>query len=324
MDLAAIGHEVALLARVGEERHRRLGVDEDEVTQARELHHRQLGDVGKPFDRRQPGAAFDPGGEHLGEERRAGERGDLRRREQPRFAERSTAEQDRRAAAAPQGADDCLDRLCRWSRRDRAWHRPSRLATLAPRHVRGENERRHLAGRPERRGNGLGRISGHGLWTRRGPHPRRDVPGNGLNIGLQLRVVLRVVGRVVADDVDDRHLRPPGVVEVGQPIAETGPEVQQGGRGPIGHPRITVRRPGGHPLEQRQHAAHLRDRVERSHEMHLRGPGIREARGDAGVDECADECLGAVGHVRSVGGCFRRGSEPTRQAPGGRRFRCRR
>ena len=61
---------------------------------------------------------------------------------------------------------------------------------------------------------------------------------------------------MVADDVDDRAVGPPGVVEVGQPVAEPGPEVEQRGRRPTGHPGVPVGGAGGHPLEQGQDAAH--------------------------------------------------------------------
>ena len=47
VDLAALGHQVAGLARVGEERHRRLGVDQHQVPQAVELHRGELGQVGE-------------------------------------------------------------------------------------------------------------------------------------------------------------------------------------------------------------------------------------------------------------------------------------
>ena len=51
-----------------------------------------------------------------------------------------------------------------------------------------------------------------------------------LDVGLERRVVLLVVGGVVADDVDDRRAARAGVVQVGEPVAEPGPEVQQRGR----------------------------------------------------------------------------------------------
>ena len=42
------------------------------------------------------------------------------------------------------------------------------------------------------------------------------------------RVVLPVIGRVVADDVDHARGRLVGVVDIGEPVGEAGPEMQQG------------------------------------------------------------------------------------------------
>ena len=66
---------LALLG-VGEERHRRLGVDEDQVAEAVELHGGELGQVGEPVDRHAAGAALEAGRERLGEELGAGGVGD--------------------------------------------------------------------------------------------------------------------------------------------------------------------------------------------------------------------------------------------------------
>ena len=99
---------------------------------------------------------------------------------------------------------------------------------------------------------------------------------------------------MVADDVDDGRLRLARVVQVGEPVAETGPEVQQRGRGPIGHAPVAVGRAGRDAFEEREHAAHLGHGVERGHEVHLRGAGIHEAGVDAARDQRADERLGAV------------------------------
>ena len=49
VNLAAVRHQVARLARVGEERDRRFRVDEHEVPEAPELHSRELGEVGDPL-----------------------------------------------------------------------------------------------------------------------------------------------------------------------------------------------------------------------------------------------------------------------------------
>ena len=91
-----------------------------------------------------------------------------------------------------------------------------------------------------------------------------------LDVRLKLGVVLRVVRRVIADDVDQRHLRPPGVVEICESVAQPWPQVQQRGCRPPRHPRVAVGGARRHSLEQGEHGPHLGDRVERGHEVHLR------------------------------------------------------
>ena len=82
--------------------------------------------------------------------------------------------------------------------------------------------------------------------------------------------------------------------------------------GLVGHAGVAVGGAGGDALEQGQHAAHLGHVVEGGDEVHLRGAGVREADVDAGVDERADEGLGAV-HATTSGSQI----APGVQDPGG-------
>jgi len=65
--------------------------------------------------------------------------------------------------------------------------------------------------------------------------------------------------------------------------------VQEHHGGAAGHAGVAVGGAGGHALEQREHAAHLGDLVERADEVHLGGAGVGEADGDPRVDEGLDE-----------------------------------
>ena len=76
MNLAALGHQVAGLAGIGEERDGRLGVDEHEVAQAVELDGGELGQVGEPVDRLSTSSPLEPGRERLAEQLGAGSAGD--------------------------------------------------------------------------------------------------------------------------------------------------------------------------------------------------------------------------------------------------------
>ena len=138
------------------------------------------------------------------------------------------------------------------------------------------------------------RVGADVLAVRRRAQPARDVAGEGVDVGVERRVVLVVVGGVVADDVDDRYVGAAGVVQVGDAVAEPGTEVQQRRRRPVGHAGVAVGGAGDDALEQPEHGPHLGDVVERGDEVHLRGARVREADVDARVDERADQGLGAV------------------------------
>ena len=99
---------------------------------------------------------------------------------------------------------------------------------------------------------GVGRVRPHVVGPGRHPIPARDGAGDRSDVRLERGVKARVVRGVVAHDVDHRCPGPPGVVQVGQPVAQSGAEVQQGrGRSP-GHPGVAVGGTGRHSLEERQ------------------------------------------------------------------------
>ena len=299
VDLAPVGHEVALLARVGEERHGRLGVDQHQVLEparaAPRRARRTTRSARRPAAPRRAACAW-------GRSRRA-----AWRRSRPRSARRR-AGRARAARGRRAGSRSCRRCAAPGDRLHRGGEVAVVAAPAAPTAAR--------ASAPSVHDTSAGRISvatcpGGPLAAAiastasrakigsacRGPHPARDVARDGLDVGLQRRVVLDMVGRVVADDVDDRHLGAARVVQVRQPVAQARPEVQQRRRGPIRHPRVAVGGAGGDALEQAEHRTHLRHGVERGDEMHLRRAGVGEARRDAAVDERADQCLGAVGHA---------------------------
>jgi hypothetical protein len=161
----------------------------------------------------------------------------------------------------------------------------------------------------------LGHVGAQGGGLLRGAHPAGDIARRGGDVGLQRRVQRRVVGGVLAHDVDQRHPRLAGVVQVGQAVAQAAAQVQQGGGGPVGHAGVAVGRAGGHALEQGQHGAHRRRGVQRGDEVHLRGAGVGEAGVDAGVEQRAQHGGRALGHG-DVSWC----SGPDDRAAAGRRL----
>ena len=147
-------------------------------------------------------------------------------------------------------------------------------------------------------------------------HPETG-PGDGRDVRLEGRVVTGVVGGVVAHDVDERRAGPPCIVQVGQPVAEARPEMQQGRRRPAGDPPVAVGGTGDDALEEAEDAAHGRHVVQRGHEVHLGGPRVGEADVNAGIDERRKECSGAV-HERAPARA-RRAAGPARGCLRGRR-----
>ena len=185
----------------------------------------------------------------------------------------------RRAAGSPSACRCAAPRPPRRPRRrDRRRRRaPAAIggrAGVEPGDVGRHDQRGDLAGRLA---GGLHRAGAVGCdrpGARRGVHPPRHRSGEPDDVRRQRRVVLRVVGGVVADDVHDRRRRPAGVVQVGEPVGEPGPEVQQRRRRSLGHACVAVGHPGDDALEQPEHRPHPVDPVDRGDEVHLRRPGL--------------------------------------------------
>ena len=174
-------------------------------------------------------------------------------------------------------------------RRRTTTRRPGRISVaISPGWVRRRDDR-------------LGGVGAELGGRRRPADPARHVGGERLDVALERRVVLLVVGGVVADDVHDRRVRAPGVVQVGEAVAEAGAEVQQRRRRAVRHARVAVGRAGDDALEQAEHRPHPRLAVERGDEVHLGRAGVGEAHVDVVVDERAQQGLGAVhGHAVTV------------------------
>src|SRR5580698_8603027 len=86
-----------------------------------------------------------------------------------------------------------------------------------------------------------------------------------------------MTSRMLANHVDDRHLRPTGVVQVRQTVGETGTEMKESASWLFCHARIAVRGTRHHAFEKTKHAAHFRDSVQCCHDVDFRSAGVREA-----------------------------------------------
>jgi hypothetical protein len=82
---------------------------------------------------------------------------------------------------------------------------------------------------------------------------------------------------MLANDVDDWCLRAACIVEISEPISESGSEMEQGACGLSGHAGITIRGAGDHPFKKAENAAHSRHAVKRGDKVHFGCSWIREA-----------------------------------------------
>jgi hypothetical protein len=99
---------------------------------------------------------------------------------------------------------------------------------------------------------------------------------------------------MVADHIDDGREGAARIVQVGDPVAVTGAQMQQGAGGLAGHAAVAVGGPGGHAFELAEDRAHGRDAVQRRHELHLAGARVRETGGHVVGDQGREQGVGAV------------------------------
>ena len=78
---------------------------------------------------------------------------------------------------------------------------------------------------------------------------------------------MEMVRRVLADHVDDRYLRPAGVVQIRKAVAESGTEMQQRACRFLRHASISVGCASDHAFEQAQHAPHFWNPVKRGNNV---------------------------------------------------------
>ena len=86
---------------------------------------------------------------------------------------------------------------------------------------------------------------------------------------------------------------PPGVVQVGQAVGQTGTQVQQHRGGLAGDPGVPVGGAGGDAFEQASTPRIGGHRVQRADEVHLRRARVHEAHVDTRAGQAGDEGLGA-------------------------------
>src|SRR4029077_706002 len=129
-------------------------------------------------------------------------------------------------------------------------------------------------------------------------HPSGDRPGEPHNVGRKWCVILHMMGRVITDYIDDRRRRAARVVEIGEPVCQSWPQVQQR-RGWLLRPAaVAIGHPGHRAFKKAEHGPHALDPVEGRYKMHFRRAGIAETHLNARSDKRTQKAFRAV-HVSS-------------------------
>src|SRR5438552_17748448 len=90
---------------------------------------------------------------------------------------------------------------------------------------------------------------------------------------------------MLANDIDDARCGLLGIVQIGDAVAETRAEMQQGAGRRALHSVVAVGSAGHDTFEQSKNTAHAVDPVERRDKMHFRRSGI----GETDIDTAADQ-----------------------------------
>ena len=80
-------------------------------------------------------------------------------------------------------------------------------------------------------------------------------------------------------------------MKTGETVGGPWPQMQQGGRGFVEHPRVAVRSPGDDTFEKTEHATDVGLSIQGCDEVHLRGARVGEADLDSVVTQCLQQAL---------------------------------
>ena len=128
-------------------------------------------------------------------------------------------------------------------------------------------------------------------------HMRGHRSGERFDVGGEWRIESKVPRCMVTDDVDDRRVRAPGVMQIRQPIGQAGTQVQQRQGRCARHTRITVGCACTHAFEKPKNRADAGHLVQRPHQGQLGRPGVGEADANA-------QCVRRIQQrPRAVGRC---------------------
>jgi hypothetical protein len=109
-----------------------------------------------------------------------------------------------------------------------------------------------------------------------------------------------MVSRVLPHQIDNRNLRPAGVVQIRESIAQARAEVKQSACRFLGHAGVAVGSSGDDTFKEAEDATHFRNLVKRGDNVNLRRAGVGEAGSNAACYQRADQTFSAVHRESSL------------------------
>ncbi len=282
-DFASLRRAPARLAGIGEERHRRLRTNQNQLLKAAKEFHDLFGEIGNTLHTHAPGAALQPRGEGIAQQTATAFRRNAPGGMKPRRFQGRAADQDRGFPSRLQRGGDTAHRSI--GHRGGGWHRQRgrRPFRLQPGGIGRQDERCDLARRLQRGAHGPRAIGRNGFGRGGRMHPARHGARKPHDIGSERRIILCMIGGVIADDVDQRCCGAACIVQIGPAIAEARPQMQQRAGRFFRHAAITIGHAGGSAFKQGQHRADTVNAIERRDEVHFRRAGIGETDFDTGA-----------------------------------------
>ena len=282
------------LVRISEKGHRRRGSGKKHGPETRKRLQRLFGEIRQTAECRTAPAALKTGGEGFAHQPASRGRRDPGRCIEGLLAKaRSAQEEDAVLALAQQ--------IGRFARR-RVWDAwrwsdgtgLGRPIGRAPETIRRDNEGRDLTGALAGGSDGFGGIVRHRPGVANGADPGRNRPGQREDVGVQGGVGRYMPGGVLTDHVEHRRARAPRVVKIGDPVCESGAEVEQCHCRAIRHSRVSVSRPRADALKEAEDRPYPHDPIHRHDQRHLGRSGIGETYLHAARHGGADQALRPV------------------------------
>jgi hypothetical protein len=296
---ARLGDDPAGPAPVAEERDRCARARQDHVRRVADGTGRLFGEIGQAIEHRQVPTPLQAAEKGFVHHSATGCGCDACRRPQAAPLQCPPAEEQHCRRAAPQDRGGFLQSRLRHRGRRGGLHRRHVGPCGVPRALLGDDQGGDLPGRAQRGTERVRHIPRGLRGCAHRAHPPRHRPRQRRDVGRERRVRSEVPAGMVADQVDDRRVRAPCVVQVGKAVGEPRAQVKQGQGRDAPHARVPIRRPGANAFEEAKHRAHAGHRIQGRDQLHLGGPGVGKTHIHPGSPGHLQHALRAV-HARPM------------------------